>query len=93
MRDVPTLQEAGMRGLVMNFAWNGLLAPARTPRAIVDRLQQEVSLALKTPRLRDCLLTGGFEPVGDTPDEFRKFLYAELERCAQIVRSAKIQSE
>ena len=92
MPDVPTLSET-IPGFVIAAGWDGMFAPARVPAHIVARLQTEVNKALQAPKVRDLFVSGGYEPVGSTPDDFRKFFHAEMKRYADIVRDAKIQPE
>lgn len=90
MPDVPLISESGVPDYVVDFTWNGWFAPARTPPAILKRLQAAVSTALKTPKMIDFLDAAAFYPVGNTPEEFRLFADAELKRYAQHLREAKV---
>jgi tripartite-type tricarboxylate transporter receptor subunit TctC len=90
--DVPTFAET-VPGLYVPAGWDGLFAPARTPAAIISRLQTEVRKALEVPRVREAYLGGGYEPAGSAPDEFRRFFVAEIKRYAETVRDAKIRPE
>jgi len=67
--DVPSLNELGMKGYEVRV-WNGLSGPAGMPRAIVDKIQQDVKAALAQPEVREKLLTLGLETVGSTPEEY-----------------------
>jgi tripartite-type tricarboxylate transporter receptor subunit TctC len=91
--DVPTIAEAGVPDYVVDFTWNGWFAPARTPAAIINRLQAEVHQALQAPKVREVLAASAFYPVGSTPEEFRKFIQDEMKRYAEIVREAKIPQQ
>lgn len=73
--------------------WNGLFAPSRTPREIVDRINKAVVDALKSPHLRAQLANLGSEPVGSSADEFKTFIDAELEKWRRLVQisGAKIE--
>ena len=93
MPEVPTIAESGLPGYVVDFTWNGWFAPAKTPAAIVARLQTEIRKAVQAPRMREILDASGFTAVADTPDEFRAFVHAEIKRYAQIVRDANIKVE
>ncbi len=90
--DVTTLNEAGVAGYDAT-SWYGVLAPARTPRAIVDKLQAEVARAVRAPDLRDRLLAEGAIPVGNTPEQFAAFIKNELARWAKVIKSAGIKVE
>ena len=73
--------------------WQGWFAPANTPGAIIARLYAEIRKALAAPKVRAYLVAGSYEIVGDSPEEFRRFLNAELKRYAEIARAAKIRIE
>ncbi|MEO8739189.1 MAG: tripartite tricarboxylate transporter substrate binding protein [Casimicrobiaceae bacterium] len=83
--DVPTVIESGYAGYEA-YVWMGLLAPAGTPPAIVDRLQREVTAALATPEVKAYMAGASIETVGSTPAEFGSFFRAEKGRWARIVR-------
>ncbi len=82
---VPAAREAGFPNLVV-VSWQGLLAPAATPPAIVERLNAEVNAALATPELRAWLAAQGSEPVGGAPAVLAAQLAADLPRWAEVVR-------
>jgi tripartite-type tricarboxylate transporter receptor subunit TctC len=88
--DVPTTVEAGYPQSDYVF-WVGLLAPAATPRPIIDRLNAEALKALASPEVRERLTVLGAEPMGMTPAAFDAFLRSETARMAQVVKSAGIQ--
>ena len=90
MPDVPLISESGVPDYIVDFTWNAWFAPAKTPPAIVNRLQAAVREALKTPKMIDFLDAAAFYPVGSTPEEFRVFVDAELKRYAQNLREAKV---
>jgi tripartite-type tricarboxylate transporter receptor subunit TctC len=83
--DVPTMAEAGVPGYEA-YVWMGLLAPAGTSPAIIDRLHRDVVAALATPEVKNYMATASIEVVGSTPAEFGAFFRAERERWARIVR-------
>jgi tripartite-type tricarboxylate transporter receptor subunit TctC len=93
MPDVPTVIEAGVPGYVFDGAWHGIFAPARTPDRVLSRFQGEVRKAIAVAKVREFLVAGGFEPIGNTPAEFRQFLVSDLKRWAEFVRIAKITPE
>ena len=66
----------------------GLLAPAHTPLEVVNRIQQETASALKTPELKERLLSQGAIPGGQSPAEFAKFIAAETKKWAQVVKAS-----
>ena len=90
MTDVPLISESGVPDYIVDFTWNAWFAPAKTPAPIVNRLQAAVSAALKAPKVADFLDAAAFYPVGNTPEEFRVFVDAELKRYAQNLREAKV---
>jgi tripartite-type tricarboxylate transporter receptor subunit TctC len=90
--DIPTIAEAGVPGYEAT-QWFGLLAPAGTPRAIVDRWHRETVRALKDPEVRDRLVADGADPVGSTPEEFAAYLRAETIKWAKVVKAIGIQPE
>jgi tripartite-type tricarboxylate transporter receptor subunit TctC len=86
--DVPTIEEAaGLKGFDAT-SWFGLLAPAGTPPDIVNRIQQEVAKALKTPAIKEKLLAQGAIPSGNTPAEFARHIDAEHKKWAQVVKAS-----
>jgi tripartite-type tricarboxylate transporter receptor subunit TctC len=90
MPEVPLISEAGVPDYVVDFTWNAWYAPAKTPPAIINRLQAAVSSALKSPKMIEFLDVAAFYPVGSTPEEFRAFTDTELKRYAQHLREAKV---
>jgi tripartite-type tricarboxylate transporter receptor subunit TctC len=91
--DVPTIAEKGFPGYEVT-SWQSLLAPAGTPRPIIDRLYQESVKALKMPDVIDRLATqGGNELVGNTPEAFAAVIRKEIEVYSKVIREAKIRLE
>jgi tripartite-type tricarboxylate transporter receptor subunit TctC len=90
--DLPTIAESGVPGYEATN-WNGIVAPARTPLAIVERLQGEIAAALKEPALADRMLKAGLEPIGDTPAAFARYLSGEAAKWGQLVKTARIQAQ
>ena len=74
-------------------AWFGLLAPAGTPKPIVERLNKETVAILNTPDIKERLAALGATTVGNTPDEFGRFISAEIDKWAPIVKRAQIELE
>jgi len=91
--DVPTIAEAGLPGFKFDAGWHAWFAPARTPPAVIDRVYREVKKALDAPKLREAFIAGGYEPKGDTPQEFQKIFRADIRHYAEIVKAAKITAE
>ncbi|GIL03790.1 MAG: hypothetical protein BroJett031_03100 [Betaproteobacteria bacterium] len=90
--DVPTFVESGLTDFVVD-SWVGILAPAKTPRPIVERLQRELAEVLKDPEVRNRYATLGIEPVGNTPEQFAAQIRADLARWEKVVKTAGIKIE
>lgn len=90
--DIPTIAEAGVPGYGAH-AWYGFLAPRGTPPAIVTKLSTTLATALETPAVREKFLTQGVEPAGGTPQQFRVFLEAEMEKWGKVVKEAGIRAD
>ena len=88
--DVPTMMEAGVADFEV-VSWFGVWAPARTPKAMVDRLNREIVIALNTPDVRKALVARGFHPVGSSPEQFAAFVKAEVAKYARLVEQAGIK--
>ena len=87
--DVPTFVEQGLPKVV-TLAWSGLLAPARTASSTVVRMNAEVIKALRKPEVRERILALAMEPGGNTPEEFRANMKADLATWSQAVKDANI---
>src|SRR5882757_4308320 len=87
MPDVPTLAEAGMAGYDAGV-WIGLLAPAATPPAIIEKLSKAANEALNTEAVRTALKQQGTDPLGGTPKEFADFIRADIEKWVAVLASA-----
>ena len=92
MPEVPTMKEAGVAGAEVSV-WYALLAPAATPRDIVNTLGGATARAARDPELKRRLVEQGAEPVGSTPEEFAKLLREEVPRWAEIVRISGAKAE
>jgi tripartite-type tricarboxylate transporter receptor subunit TctC len=90
--DLPSVAEQGVAGYDVR-SWAGLLAPAGTPRAIVDRLNQEVLKALQVSAVRSRLEEMGGEAKGSTPEDMKAMVSAELQKWTQVVADAKIPKQ
>lgn len=91
--DTPTVAEAGLPGFEFDAGWHGWFAPAKTPPAILNRIHAEIVKALQVPSVRDYYAKNGYEPVAQSPAEFRKTFIADIARYAEIVRAAKIEKQ
>ncbi|MCA3303716.1 MAG: tripartite tricarboxylate transporter substrate binding protein, partial [Roseomonas sp.] len=88
--DLPTIAEAGVPGYEIS-TWYGIWAPARTPPAIINRLQQAVAAAARNPETRARFDALGAEPVADSPEDYARFVRAEFDRWGKLVRDARIK--
>lgn len=73
--------------------WNGMLAPAGTPRAIVDRLNSEIVRIVKTPQFAEQFAAEGIVPVGNTPEEFTRVIIADIAKWGKVIRAAGVRSD
>jgi tripartite-type tricarboxylate transporter receptor subunit TctC len=90
--DVPTMAEQGVADFISG-TWAGIIAPAGTPKEIVDRVAAEAKKALADPALKDKLVEQGIVAVGSTPDEFRAFVAEEIVRWRKVITDAGIKME
>jgi len=90
--DVPTVAEAGVPGYAATN-WYGLLAPAKTPKPAIDRINREMTAALKSPDVADALKQRGIDAAPDTPVEFAAFIRAEDRKWNPIIKQAGIKPE
>jgi tripartite-type tricarboxylate transporter receptor subunit TctC len=90
--DIPTIAEAGVPGYEV-VGWNGILAPADTPRPIVDKLNAAIQGALKTPEMTKLLTEQGIEPAGNSPEEFATAMHADIEKWKRVCREAGIKPQ
>jgi tripartite-type tricarboxylate transporter receptor subunit TctC len=87
---VPTIAEAGIKGAEV-ASWYGVLAPAKTPAAIIARLNAEVLKALAAPEVRESLAGEGGEVLGGTPAQFTEFLRAEQAKWSKVVKDSGVK--
>ncbi len=87
--ELPTIAEAGLRGFDMS-AWFGLLVPSATPRDMIAKLQQEVTLILHQAEFKERLAADGMTVVGSTPEQFGEFLNREIVKYTRIIQAAGI---
>jgi tripartite-type tricarboxylate transporter receptor subunit TctC len=85
--DVPTMAEAGLPNFEVS-SWNGLFAPAKTPPEIIARLHDAAVKALAAPDVREKLTAQGAEPVGSTPEQFRAYIKAEIDKWGPVARAS-----
>ncbi len=90
MPDVPTVQEAGVPGYEMG-SWFGLLAPVKTPKAIVDRLSLEVNKAVNDRQFSDRMTAQGLQVVGSTPEEMLAMMQADTAKWSNLIKATSIK--
>ena len=88
--DIPTIAEQGMPGY-QSYNWNGILAPAATPSAIITKLHSVLSKQLATKENQELFISQGFEPSNFTPEEFANFIQLETEKWAKVAKQADIK--
>jgi tripartite-type tricarboxylate transporter receptor subunit TctC len=85
--DIPAVAETGLPGYEAT-AWQGVLAPARTPREIIVRLNTEFLRIINLPEVRKPLMEQGYEPAGNSPDEFAAYIKAEIAKWSRVIKAA-----
>lgn len=90
--ELPTIAEAGVPGYDA-AGWNALLAPSATPRRIILKVNQALLESLRAPKVKALLDSSGAEAIGDSPDEFARFLQSEMTKWAKVVRAAGIKNQ
>lgn len=90
--EIPTFAEAGYPTVDVSL-WQGMFAPAGTPRAVIDKLSKGIAAAVRTPEAVKLLEAQGAEPAGSTPEEFGRYVQRERERWLKVVRDAKITAD
>jgi len=88
--EVPTFEEAGLRGYEA-VGWFGAVAPAGTPKDIINRLNTEIRSALAAPEVKERALTAGAEPHATSPEEFAAYIREETKKWGEVVRAAGIK--
>jgi tripartite-type tricarboxylate transporter receptor subunit TctC len=90
--DVPTMAEAGVKGYDVT-AWNGMAAPAKTPRPIIDRLNKEINAVLALPEVRNKFSEFGIDSRGGSPEDLKNILASEVDKWNKLVDSMKIERQ
>ncbi len=92
LSDVPTIAEAGVPGYESTI-WLGIMAPAGTPKAIVDKLNAEINKVIARPDVKEAWDKQGAVPLVMTPAEFEKYLRVDIDKWAQVVKTAGLKAE
>ena len=90
--ELPTVAEAGVPGFEA-AGWFGFAAPAGTPKDVVNKLNREIVRILNLPDVKERLIAQGAEPVGDTPEEFAKYIKAEAAKWGKVIRTLNLKIE
>ena len=90
--EVPTLDETGLKGFEA-VAWNGLTAPAKTPRDVILKINADVIKIINSPELKERLKAEGSDPVGNSPEQFAAFLRSEVAKWAKVIKVAGVKPE
>lgn len=90
LSDVPTINESGVKGYDV-MAWNGIAAPAKTPKAIIERLNREVNLILNSPEVKQKFLDVGIDSRGGSPEDLRDLLSNEIDKWNNLVNTLKME--
>jgi tripartite-type tricarboxylate transporter receptor subunit TctC len=90
--DLPTIAEAALPGYEANN-WYGLLAPAKTPKAIIDRLNAETVKILGSQSVREIYFTQGLEPTPTTPEAFGAYIKSEIAKWSKLVKAAGVKPD
>ena len=90
--DIPTLDEAGVKGYAMT-SWGGIIAPAKVPKPIIQKLNRDIVEALKEPDVREKLVSMGADIVAGTPEQFDALLRSETTRYAKIIKDVGLEPQ
>ena len=90
--DLPTIAETGLKGFEANN-WYGIMVPAKTPRAIINRLNKDVSTALMTPSIKELLFKQGLDVAPESPEAFGAYIKSEHAKWAKVVKAANLKAE
>lgn len=90
--DTPTMAEAGIPGYEMEI-WFGVVAPAGTPKPVIDRLAREIAEVVKQPAFRRRFVESGIEPVSDTPEDFAELIARDIRKWVRLVKDAGVRPQ
>jgi tripartite-type tricarboxylate transporter receptor subunit TctC len=91
MPDIPTIAESGLPGFEV-VGWYGVFGPPKLPKPLLTKLHTELIKILQEPEIKKAIFTQGAEPVGNSPEEFRKYLLADMEKWQKVVKASGAQS-
>ena len=89
--ETPTVAESGLPGYEAT-AWQGVLAPAGTPREIIVRLSSELVRVINLPEVRKQLAEQGYEPGGNTPEQFAEYIKTEIAKWTRVIKAAGLKA-
>ena len=89
---MPTIHEAGLPGYYA-ASWYGLLLPTGVPQSTIATLSREIVTIMRAPDIKERMLSQGFEPVGNDPEGFARFIREELPRWEKVVKTAGITAQ
>ena len=90
--NVPTVAESGIPGFQASL-WAGVLAPAKTPKALVDKIQSDIKQAMNTPEVRDKMNKLGIDMINSSPEDFDQYMKSELTKWTSVAKQAQIKSD
>jgi tripartite-type tricarboxylate transporter receptor subunit TctC len=90
LTDVPTVAESGVPGYEIDGGWQGFFAPAGTPQAVVQKLSSELARAIQSPEISRRIVSDASVPIGNTPEEFNRFVAADAQRVGKLVKAVGI---
>jgi tripartite-type tricarboxylate transporter receptor subunit TctC len=90
--DLPTVAETGLKGFEANN-WYGVMVPANTSRAIIMRLNKDISTALLTPDIKEVLFKQGLDSAPESPEAFGAYIKSELAKWAKVVKASGLKAE
>jgi tripartite-type tricarboxylate transporter receptor subunit TctC len=91
MPDIPTVAESGLPGFEV-VGWYGIFAPAKLPKPLLTKIHGELISILKEPEIQKAIFNQGADAVGNSPEEFRKYVLADMEKWKKVVKASGAQS-